>query len=365
MSDSHRPPHRVFLGCESTVAGKGGISRVARLAARVLGEERRRGVLEADGLALSDDAAGADLGMTVGTAEGSRARYVYRVQKAALTHTHFVYDNLGMARAHCRLPLLRRPFLTFIHGIEVWEDTTGDRIRAARRASFIVSNSRYTRERAHRAHGGLAHARVCWLATETDEPPTKARNPDAPPSALILGRVLKGRDKGHGDLIRCWPAVVDAVPEARLIAVGAGPGLEEVRREAAASPVSSHIEVRGFVPEEEIESIWAEVSVFAMPSRAEGFGLVYVEAMRHGLPVVASVHDAAPEINLEGETGYNVDLDRPGELGDRVIRLLRDRDQAARMGGAGQQRWSEHFRYSAFRDRFLPLLREFLGEGAE
>jgi phosphatidylinositol alpha-1,6-mannosyltransferase len=72
-----------------------------------------------------------------------------------------------------------------------------------------------------------------------------------------------------------------------------------------------------------------------MPSRGEGFGLIYIEAMRRGLPVIASVHDAAPEVNLDNVTGYNVDLDRPDELPDRITRLLGDPDHAAALGRAG------------------------------
>lgn len=356
---SHRP--KVFLACESTVAGKGGIGRVARLIARVLGEERSRGVLEADGLALSDPEPARDLGMAMETSRSSRPRYVYRVQRAALTHTHFIYDNLGMARAHGRLPFLRRPFMTFIYGIEVWEGTRRNRIRTARRSDFMISISRYARKRAQRAHGVFSGARVCWLGTEADELPTSARDLTGPPSVMILGRIVEGRDKGHGELVRCWPSVVAAVPDARLVVVGQGSGLEALRLQAAASPVSAHIDLRGFVPEDRIESVWGEATAFAMPSRGEGFGLVYVEAMRHGLPVIASLHDAAPEVNVNGETGYNVDLERPGELADRIIRILRDRDLADRLGRAGRTRWMEHFRFSSFRDRFLPLLGEFLG----
>ncbi|MCZ6691441.1 MAG: glycosyltransferase family 4 protein [Planctomycetota bacterium] len=352
---------RVFLACESTLAGGGGISRVARLVGRVLGEEQSRGALEASALALSDDVPGSDLGLPVEAARRSRMSFVYRVHKAALTHSHFIYDFVGMARAHCRLPLLRRPFMTFLCGIDVWEGTRPDRVRVARRSDFLVSISEYTRQRAERAHGGFSRARVCWPGTESDDPPATRRRQDGPPSVLILGRVVEGRDKGHAALIDCWPEVVKAVPEARLVVVGGGSGLGVVRSQANGSPMAASIDVRGFVPEDRIESVWTDSSVFAMPSRGEGFGLVYIEAMRHGLPVIGSTHDAAPEINLEGETGYNVNLDRPGELADRIIRLLRDRELAERLGKVGHQRWQEHFRYSAFRDRFLPILREFLG----
>ena len=101
-----------------------------------------------------------------------------------------------------------------------------------------------------------------------------------------------------------------AVPGARLVVAGTGPDSDRIRARAVA--LGSSIEFRGFVPENAIQQVWDEADVFAMPSRGEGFGLVYVEAMRQGLPVVASVHDAAPEVNRDGITGFNVDLDRPG-----------------------------------------------------
>ena len=146
-----------------------------------------------------------------------------------------------------------------------------------------------------------------------------------------------------------------------MVFVGGGPGRSVIEAKAAQSPAHSRIEFRGFVPEEELDSVWAETTVFAMPSRGEGFGLVYIEAMRHGIPVVASVHDAAPEVNLDGVTGFNVNLDKPDELPERLIFLLQNPARAAEMGRQAQERWRRHFRYSCFRERFVPILREFLG----
>jgi phosphatidylinositol alpha-1,6-mannosyltransferase len=116
----------------------------------------------------------------------------------------------------------------------------------------------------------------------------------------------------------------------------------------------------GFVPESSLPDLWKRTVVFAMPSRGEGFGLVYIEAMRWGIPVIGSIHDAAREVNVHNETGLNVDLTRKDELRDSLIELLRDRDLARRMGAAGQRRWHEHFRYSAFRTRFSAEMKRFL-----
>jgi phosphatidylinositol alpha-1,6-mannosyltransferase len=178
---------------------------------------------------------------------------------------------------------------------------------------------------------------------------------------LILGRIDEGGGyKGHRELIASWSKVMSAVPDARLVVAGKGPGLELLQKEAAGSSAAEHIVFRGFVAEQQMNALWAETSVFAMPSRGEGFGFVYIEAMRQGLPVIASVHDAGSEVNVDGQTGYNVNLDREGELAERIVHLLRNPDHAAQLGNQGRARWHEQFRYSAFRERFLPILREFL-----
>lgn len=348
----------VCLAADSLRAGNGGICRVARLAAKVLAERASGGGLRAAAHVLSDESLPADLGLPVDTARGSRARFVLRNWRTAFRRTHFVYDFVGMARAHCLLPGLRRPFLSFIHGIEVWENASPHRIPWARRADLLVANSHYTRQRAQAVHGGFERARVCWLGTETDEPAAGFGEPPDLPTVLVLGR-LEPR-KGHDALIECWPRVTAAVPRAVLRIVGGGPRLQELRRKAAQSSAAERIRIDGFIPEAEMPSVWSQTSLMAMPSRGEGFGLVYVEAMRHGVPVIASVHDAGQEVNLDGVTGCNVDLDRPDELPDRVVELLKDTDKARSMGRAGQQRWQEHFTFSAFRSRFAPILDEFL-----
>lgn len=354
---------QVTLGVESLLAGRGGICRVARLMALVLAEEVAEGRLKADAVALTDETSPPDVRLPVRCKNGSRVRFVADVWKAASRSSHFIYDFLGMARAHPRLPAVRKPFMTWLHGVEVWEDARPDRLRWARRAELLVANTQYTLDRAEKVHGKLGNAVVCWLATEKDDLPTARKEEERPPTVIVVGRLDRSGYKGHVELIRSWPDVASAVPDARLLIAGDGPGLQELRREAQDAKAADGIEFLGFVPEVAMEDLWARVDVCAMPSRGEGFGLVYVEAMRHGVPVVASVHDAAPEVNVEGETGFNVDLDKPSELVERLVYLLSHPSAAWRIGKRGQQRWARHFRYSSFRQRFRPILARFLSCG--
>jgi phosphatidylinositol alpha-1,6-mannosyltransferase len=341
--------------------GAGGIARVARLMARVLAEEAAQSGRPARALILGDDRSPADISLPAAVARHSRVWFTAQALKASLRCRHFVFDGCQLAQVH-RVPGLgQRPFLTFLHGIEIWEDAKPGYLRAARQARVLLANSDFTRRRAAELHGPrFLTASVCWLATEADHPPPPRPAEDRPPEVLVVGRLEGGRYKGHRELIECWPDVVAAVPGAVLRIVGQGPDGDPLRRLRALSPVAQQIIFQGFVPDQELEDLYARATAFAMPSRGEGFGLVYIEAMRQGLPVVASVHDAAPEVVCDGQTGYNVNLDHPGELAERLIGLLRDPDRARRMGECGQRRWAEHFRYSAFRERFRPLLRRLL-----
>jgi phosphatidylinositol alpha-1,6-mannosyltransferase len=275
-------------------------------------------------------------------------------------HGRGIYDFAGTARVN--FARLRHPYAVWIAGIEVWEEFRKSRESALASAHDIFAISDFTRNRALDLHGDMfARARVCWLGTHDDDAgevsPARA---NGPPTCLIVARMERGRDKGHEALIASWSRVVSVVPDARLVIAGAGGHLEYFRKKAAASPAAGNIDFLGFVSEADLSRLYAEATVFAMPSWGEGFGLVYIEAMRHRVPVIASTHDAGQEVNLDGVSGYNIDMRRPDDLAERLIALLGSRDLAARLGQQAFERWRDNFCYSRFRDRFRPLAMDFM-----
>ncbi len=349
-----------MLGAALFAPGRGGIARVARAMGRAVAEAGH----ELELLSLLDEP-GAHLDATpITSARRNQLLFGLLCRWKARHVTHAIYDSAGIARAHPSGVLSRRPYAVFIHGIEVWEGLRRDRANAIAGADLVLVNSHYTLQRFQDLHGPLANAVVCPLATEEDDPPADEPAFAGPPRALIVARIEGGETyKGHDHLVASWPAVVAAVPDARLVIVGDGSGFDDLRRLVESSPAAANIDLKGYVAEGEIDAIWREAHVFAMPSRCEGFGLVYVEAMRFGLPVIASVHDAGAEVNAHGESGFNVDLDQPGDLTRRLIELLGDRNKAREMGKAAQRRWTDHFRGSAFRQRFTAIVSDFFRGG--
>ncbi len=357
FADRQRSHSPVLLGASHLTEGMGGIASVARLTARtMLGMGQ-----DVDLLTLLDAQDGSIGGCAWSTCRGARLRFLARCHFGATSPRHYIYDSAGIARAHPRLLGLRRPYALWMHGIEVWHGLQRDHERVIRRANLAIVNSNTTLDRFHELHGELATAKVCWLATEADEPPDIAPSFSGRPVVFALGTItVEAFHKGHRELVESWPHVIAAVPQARLVFAGGGNGVGYLRELVSRSSAAASIEVLGFVQPQDLPSLWARAHVFALPSRKEGFGIVYAEAMRNGIPVVASVHDAGREVNVDGKTGYNVDLDRPGELAERLVALLKMPDLATRLGANGKQRWREHFRFSAFERRLQAILDPFL-----
>lgn len=348
--------YRWHVGAAVLEAGRGGIARVARMSARSLVEAGAR----ADLIALIDSDPTDIAGRCSRPFAGSKMGFTSACHVAALTHDWFLYDSVGLARAHPRsLGKYRRPYGVWIHGVEVWDSLSSGRKRALRDADFVLSNSQYTLDRFQSLHFPLKNAHVCSLATEEDLSPTLKPDFKGPPTALLIGRSDKDNfRKGHIEVIDAWELVVAEIPEAQLLMVGGGDGLGLLHEIVAQSPVQNNISVLGFVPEADMPSVWARAHAFVQPSWKEGFGLVYVEAMRYGLPVIASTHDAGQEVNIDGKTGYNVDLKDREVLAARMLELFKSRDHARGLGKAGHARWQSEFRYSAFRARFSSILQD-------
>lgn len=332
--------------------GRGGISRVARMTAKAIGGAGAK----TRSISLLDKDTHSTGGVRSKTAQGNKVKYAALCHMAAMQCDRFLYDAVGVARAHPQLPGLQKPYGVWMHGVEVWDSLHEDRERALRNADFVFVNSAFTLRRFGELHGPLDNAHIVSLATEDDEDPGQALFV-GPPTALLVGRVDKNNmRKGHVEVVASWPAVVDAVPDARLVLAGGGDGLDLLKNIVAESPASASIDVLGFVPEARMPDLWRRAHVLVQPSWKEGFGIAYIEAMRHGLPVIASIHDAGSEVNLDGETGYNVDLNHPDELATKLTQLLKDTDHAKALGTGGHDRWKTHYRFSAFRDRLFGVL---------
>jgi phosphatidylinositol alpha-1,6-mannosyltransferase len=362
-------PPRSALLCLTGLRIGGGIAGVSRCIARALDEEVAAGRMErTDRVLLLEDDADPAPPPTRGDqhlARGSRARFVWQTWRTCLRHRPdlVLFDLVGLARARLSVPGLA-PARTaiFVHGMELGAFDEGRSARARdakllRRADLVLANSHFSAERLGRLLPEIAdRLRVVPLCIDPDRVALWEEIEHAQPAppraraALIVGRMWAAeRGKGHDELIAAWPAVRRAVPDAELWVAGAGDDAPRLAEEARKGGVGDAVRLLGSVSDAELASLYRRASVFAMPSRQEGFGLVYAEAMWWGLPCIGSTADAAGQVIAAGETGELVPYGDPAALARALVDLLSDRARSERMGEAGRRRARERFHYARFR----------------
>lgn len=140
-------------------------------------------------------------------------------------------------------------------------------------------------------------------------------------SKRILFVATRWEAKGGPELAAAFERVLAHHPDARLVVVGCSPALE-----------LPNSEVVGNVPLELVGDYYDRASIFCVPTRREAFGNAFIEALAHGLPVVATRVGALPEHVVEGENGYLVDVGDVDALSARLTSLLGDPDECRRLG---------------------------------
>ncbi|HEY1914724.1 MAG TPA: glycosyltransferase family 4 protein [Streptosporangiaceae bacterium] len=169
--------------------------------------------------------------------------------------------------------------------------------------------------------------------------------------------------KGQDTLIRAWPEVVSAVPDALLLIVGDGPYGKELNNFSVRMKVHDSVLFTGPVPGQDLPAHYDAANVFAMPCRTrrrgldvEGLGIVYLEASATGLPVVGGDSGGAPDAILDGETGYVAGGRDVAGVARRIIELLSDPERARAMGDKGQAWVHQEWRWELVTARLRQLL---------
>jgi phosphatidylinositol alpha-1,6-mannosyltransferase len=333
-------------------ASGGGVAVVARLLWRVI-EEQWGG--RARLLTLSDGS------RTPSFFDKTRYALALAALQSRGATDWVLFSHLGLAKPLAGIPKpCQTPYAVFLHGIEVWKPLTAGEHAVLERAALRLSNSRFTADRVMEMHPGIGPVAACPLglppAPRASTEHAGERFAFGPHAVLTVGRMLQSeRYKGHDELIDAWPEVVAAVPDARLVIAGTGDDLPRLKAKAA-SRAGAAIVFTGFVSDAVLAGLYDAAALFALPSRGEGFGLVYLEAMSHRLACVGSTYDAAGEVIADGTTGCLVDQDRRGALAGTLIRLLVDEDRRRALGQAGYDRARTEFSFERFSARLCHLL---------
>lgn len=360
-------------GVTGSVGGIASANRNVLAALRRVGEESGRSVRT---LVLGEDGKDQPDYQTFG---GSKGRFALAVLASLPGAGLAVFDHAHVARPILAMPRrLGPPIVVCAHGSEASRRLRPSSASVYRRADLVLTNSSFTLQR---MRGSVARFRgvACPLglppqfdiADALPEPSSEVISLKAADGrsrllgdqvVLLVARMdASEREKGHRELLAAMPAVLERHPGAQLVFVGDGSDLADLRALAAASPAAKGIFLTGRAPDDLLKALYGRASVFAMPSRQEGFGLVYLEAMNHAKPCIACRDDGGSDVVVEGETGLLVSRSvETDELVAALDRLLNDPALAARLGEGGWRRLVNEFSAAAHQARVIGFIRPLL-----
>lgn len=301
----------------------------------------------------------------------AKVRFTATAMRAARRKAKLVlasHPNLGPVVQAMRVVAPRMKSIICTHGIEVWEPLPLLRRHALRHANVVLAPSRDTADHVA-SHQGVARERIRilpWALDPQFETLLPAGPQGTPPQGfptdrviLAVGRWLAAeRYKGMDTLITALPRLLTRWPDLHLVFAGTGNDRAWLEDLAEKNGIHRHVHFLSGLSTSELAACYSACEIFALPSRGEGFGLVYLEAMAKGKPVIGGAHGGAPEVIEDGVTGYLVPHGDPIQLATSLGALLADPAHAKEMGARGRQRAEHEFRFNVFAKSLKKILRE-------
>jgi glycosyltransferase involved in cell wall biosynthesis len=285
---------------------------------------------------------------------------IVRHMGPAILHTHLVHaDFHGLTAGRlARVPVL----VSTKHGFNPFRSGRAfaavDRSVARLADVHIAISAGLARYLAASEGFDPASFEVVHYGIEAASPPPPL--PGAPRLAVV-GRLIP--IKGHDVLLRALAVARKQLPDLTLELAGDGPLEPELRASVARLGLDDAVAFLGRVALP--GPVFERAEVVVVPSFGEGFGLVALEAMERGRPVVASDVGGLPEIVDDGRTGVLVPSGDADALAEAIVSVAGDRARAALMGAAGRDRALEEFSQERCTDRIEAIYGAALAAAGE
>jgi glycosyltransferase involved in cell wall biosynthesis len=227
------------------------------------------------------------------------------------------------------------PYWILVYGVDAWNIQDRWKKQALQSAEQIISISSYTSNRLIREQN-LEPDRISLLPVTFDASrfqlspkPQHLLNryglTAQQPIILTVARLDRSeRYKGYDQILHALPEIRRQLPDVHYIMVGKGSDRPRIEQLINQLNLQDCVTLTGFVPDDELCAHYNLCDVFALPSKSEGFGIVYLEALACGKPTLGGNQDGAIDALCHGELGVLVDPDDVGAIAQTLIQILQE-----------------------------------------
>jgi glycosyltransferase involved in cell wall biosynthesis len=237
-------------------------------------------------------------------------------------------------------------------------------LRSLQDAAKLTALSEATRRFFANLLPAARDARVITGGVDPDGPQSAA--PRLHPRAYVFCAArLDLRHKALDSLIKAFAQLAGEHPELDLLISGDGPDRPNLEAVTASAGIGDRVKFVGIAGRPELWSLYKHALFFAMPSRMpEGLGLVFLEAMVCGIPVIATRSGGTPEIVAHGETGLLVESNTPDQLAAAMRQLLNSPGLREQMGKRARETVASCYSWRQVAHQYVEVFSSCLGANA-
>ena len=264
-----------------------------------------------------------------------KARFVFKTLLTSITNKpDFIICGHVNISPLCLLikKALGIPYITITHGIDAWDVKSIKKRKGLVSSDIIVSVSNYTKARI-KEQFRLEEDKFFILPDTVDG--TKFK-PKPKPEYLVKRYGVEGKAviltvcrldkseayKGYDKVIEALPKIIEKIPNLAYLIGGKGDDVPRIERLIKDKGLDDYVKLIGFIPEKELVDHYNLCDVFVMPSKGEGFGIVFLEALACGRPVICGNKDGSVDAVLNGKLGILVNPDSINQIAEAIINVL-------------------------------------------
>lgn len=295
----------------------------------------------------------------------NKARFVWKELTEIYKYQQVVLGHVNLALFGLLIKLFKpsTKVILVTHGIEVWDRLSGLKKLLLQNCDSILAVSSFTKSKLieiNKVKEDKIH-----IFHNTIDPFFNYPKQFAKPEYLINRYNIKKEDKiiltltrlaytekykGYDKVITVLSDVISKYPTVKYLIAGKPDALENERLTALIHlhKLENHVLLVGFIAEEEITDHYKLADVFIMPSKKEGFGIVFIEAMACGLPVIAGNQDGSVDALKNGELGMLVNPEDRIEMVDTLCKVLGSDSYTSVQKAQLQQKMDSYFGFPVF-----------------
>ncbi len=369
--------NKILLLTLKTFSATGGIEKVCKVAGKALYEQALTGPVSFQIHCMYDKQSDANdnkyfPGENFRGFGVNKLKFIYRsVREGCRSNTVILsHANLLLVGWLIKLFSPKTKLMLFAHGIEIWDKLGSFKTMMLKRCDLLLPVSRYTSQKIQEVHGIMAER--CKVLNNSLDPylpivseDDRHREADElrqhygytknDKIIFTLTRLSsKERYKGYDKVLEALQEVVKKYPEVRYLIAGK---YDEVEKEnlvsmARALGLEQHLTIAGFIHDESLVAHFSLADIYAMPSRKEGFGIVFVEAMYYGVPVIAGNLDGSVDALMNGQLGGLINPTDSVEIEKALMDILDNRQSHL----PNRNLMLENFGYEGYKRKIVDVL---------